>query len=51
MVLRDNNLENAGKRVNRRMKKNILPGKVKIILSRGEAIIIFKCICQRMKDF
>lgn len=42
----DNNLGNAGGG-KKRFKKSILPSKIKVSLSRGETIIIFKCVCQR----
>lgn len=47
-VLKDKNLRNAGKKqFKKKFKKRILPSEIKVILSRGETIIIFKCVCQR----
>ena len=31
----------------KQFKESILPSEIKVILSRGETIIIFKCVCQR----
>lgn len=47
-VLGDNNLGSSKKKdFKKRLKESILPSKIKVILSRGETVIIFKCVCQR----